>query len=540
MDFKTTPPDSDFITYLYYLNCTKSETSTINQSITTPFDSYEITTSDTLSSIFIISESFKIPIMGAAIFGMVMAIILYAAAYRVCCSGGQPYHDSYTKYAQLLARGKENIRWQYLTSYLTLVEATLESAPQLTVQIYLAITDTHLDTSTTSIIRYLSMTASALGLAWSLNALKHQVRKTDNEKEDDFKVKMFHWCARLFEIGPRILLIALVTAEYSILVLIFIMYRFAFGCIYGCCERWSVKERCRFLEEPDLILGIIGNIFCFSVSEFYKCHKKEQCGGKFFAVYYILYYTENSILLYLWYSDDPGLLYIKLGGACSNHERWAPGVFAVVTLACVLHLLCLNLYYCSRRKQHRTIAKGMLDETCSHNASLDKVDQFSSGTNRRQFDNCGFQVENQTNNYQNSLEGNTCDYGVTYENDSHMQRYYEYDSDRHVDQYRGEKLNTRQLYESEGNSRCNTESYQSQPIQQYNTNQQHLQHLNDYPSQSDWYASNRQHFIPTFHNQTFGGNVRSTYQASMQSMTQGAVFIGTQYNSQGEYRFSGY
>lgn len=103
----------------------------------------------------------------------------------------------------------------------------------------------------------------------------------------------------------------------------------------------------------------------------------------------------------------------------------------------------------------------MLDETCSQNASLDNVDQFSSDTNRRQFENHGFQDEHQTNKYQYiNQQSNICDYDETDENNPNMKKYnnYDYSDYRHVDKYRGEEINARQLYESEGNTRYNTES----------------------------------------------------------------------------------
>ncbi|CAC5400039.1 unnamed protein product [Mytilus coruscus] len=437
MDFMTTASNWDFTTTLYSLNCTKTGTSPTNNTITTPFESFE--------------------------------------------------------------------------------------------------------TTTDGIIRTLSIIASSLGLAWSLNAFKHQNRKKEQNKEDSFCVKFIHWISRFAEIVPRIILIALCTAEYSVYVLIFIVYRFLCGCMYSICERWAIDESFRFLEEPDLILGIVGNIFCYSVSKIYQCHKKEQCGGKFFVGYYILYYIENIILLYFWYSDDPALLQMKIGGACSNHEWWAPGVIVVAIIGCVIQLLFLYFYYRLRRKQHPTIAKNMSSETCNQSASLNS----DSCTNHEQFDNHGFQDEQQIYNYHNGQVGNPYDFTDRYVNDSQMQGYCGYErNNRSLYRYPGEEINVRQSQESEGNNRWNNESYpntwqQSQQIQQYNKNQ--LQQWNEYPSQSGWYASNRQtHLASTFHNQTFVGNVSSSYQSSMQSMTQGAVFTGTQYDSPGEYMFSGY
>lgn len=53
----------------------------------------------------------------------------------------------FCRYAQLLARGKPDSKLEYTQAYLTLIEATVEAAPQLTIQIYLLITDTLTETT---------------------------------------------------------------------------------------------------------------------------------------------------------------------------------------------------------------------------------------------------------------------------------------------------------------------------------------------------------------------------------------------------------
>ncbi|XP_052065365.1 uncharacterized protein LOC127705157 [Mytilus californianus] len=250
-------------------------------------------------------------------------------------------------YAQALAQGKQPDRnLEYTVAYLTLVEATVESTPQLTIQIYLSITNTQTETTQTQIIRYMSIAASSLGLAWSLNAFKHQYRKTKQNQEDRFLIKFIHWISRFAEIVPRIILISLFMAEYSYLVLILIIYRVLNGLMFVCCKE-------HFLLDD--ILGLFGNIFCYSVSRNVRCQKKEYCGGYFFPLYYILYYAENVAMLYLWYSDDPALLKIKiaLGGACSNHEWYAPCVFVVVVVGFVVQPSLLLVYYRLRKKQHK-------------------------------------------------------------------------------------------------------------------------------------------------------------------------------------------
>ncbi|VDI11537.1 Hypothetical predicted protein [Mytilus galloprovincialis] len=116
---------------LTLMHCIKTVPTVMNNTITTPFWSIKTTTSDISSSI---NESSEVETMVIMIFVMVMLVISYAAGYRLC---------SKEKHAQALAQGKQPDRkLEYTLAYLTLVEATVESAPQLTIQIYLSITNT--------------------------------------------------------------------------------------------------------------------------------------------------------------------------------------------------------------------------------------------------------------------------------------------------------------------------------------------------------------------------------------------------------------
>ncbi|VDI43189.1 Hypothetical predicted protein [Mytilus galloprovincialis] len=54
-----------------------------------------------------------------------------------------------SRYAQLLASGKPDSKLEHTQAYLTLIEVTVEAAPQLTIQIYLLITDTLTETTQT-------------------------------------------------------------------------------------------------------------------------------------------------------------------------------------------------------------------------------------------------------------------------------------------------------------------------------------------------------------------------------------------------------
>lgn len=123
-----------------------------------------------------------------------------------------------------------------------------------------------------------------------------------------------------------------------------------YKCINFLCDITIDKQPCEVLKKPDLFLGIIGNIFGYSVKDIYVY--KKICWGKFYIGYYILFYAEIGCLLYLWFSYNLVLAYHKFGGACSNHEWYALYVFVVVVLGFIVQPLFLYLYNWLRRKQN--------------------------------------------------------------------------------------------------------------------------------------------------------------------------------------------
>lgn len=93
-----------------------------------------------------------------------------------------------------------------------------------------------------------------------------------------------------------IILIAVITAEYSGYVTLFIVYRLLFAIIYTVIEIRTHGLPFGLSKLPYILLGIIDNIFCFSVLHVYKLQEKIHYGGKFFASYYI-FYAENGDFL---------------------------------------------------------------------------------------------------------------------------------------------------------------------------------------------------------------------------------------------------
>lgn len=76
-----------------------------------------------------------------------------------------------------------------------------------------------------------------------------------------------------------IILIAVITAEYSGYVTLFIVYRLLFAIIYTVIEIRTHGLPFGLSKLPYILLGIIDNIFCFSVLHVYKLQEKIHYGG---------------------------------------------------------------------------------------------------------------------------------------------------------------------------------------------------------------------------------------------------------------------
>lgn len=345
---------------------------------------------------------------------------------------------------------------------------------------------------------------------------------------------------------------------------------------------------------------MIGNIFCFSVSDVYKCHKQDQCGGKCFGWYYFIYYAENAVLLFLWYSDDQALLELKIGRSCSNHAWYAPYIFVVVILGFIFQPLFLFFYYRLRRKQRQSKAVDTADDTESQTGSLDYTSSISSDScsndihnnqgltrhqhilqesSRRQplrhtyemndiyhthmdqhFDNNGFEDERLTPDYNHDQLDDNYGFQDRRSNFPNLQGHGGYEKTyQRDDRYRGEREHIMESHQLVENHRSKNNSYFDErphvrSIPAHDINQ--LEHRSNRYSHSgmfhnqqmhiDWpvHINNQHtHFASRYHNQFFIGNgflANSSFQSSMQSMTQSTNINIGQYGSYNNTMFSGY
>ncbi|CAC5401396.1 unnamed protein product [Mytilus coruscus] len=187
----------------------------------------------------------------------------------------------------------------------------------------------------------------------------------EQKQEDRFWIKLIHWISGLAEIGPRIILLALITAEYSYYVSFFIMYRLLHGLMYpqvlSCGKPDSKLEYT--LAYLNLIVATVESAPHLTIQIYLlitdthtvttqtrKYPQVLSCGKPDSKLEYTLAYlnlivatvesaphltiqiyllitdthtvttqTQNAGMLYLWYSDEPELLHYKIGGAVSNH-----------------------------------------------------------------------------------------------------------------------------------------------------------------------------------------------------------------------------
>ncbi|XP_062592891.1 uncharacterized protein LOC134254376 [Saccostrea cucullata] len=117
----------------------------------------------------------------------------------------------------VLAMGAKDERAEKLVrlaSLLGLIETTFESAPQIIVQIHINIGSTEDEETSIKYIRYVALAGSALGLAKSMYNFKHNVEKGDTG-DLTLPTKVVSFLSRIAEIGPRVILLALLVSEFK-------------------------------------------------------------------------------------------------------------------------------------------------------------------------------------------------------------------------------------------------------------------------------------------------------------------------------------
>ncbi|XP_066531891.1 XK-related protein 8.3 [Hoplias malabaricus] len=221
----------------------------------------------------------------------------------------------------------------YLThdlSLLRLIETFCESAPQLSLMIYIMLHTNHART-----IQYVSAMASTTSIAWMVVDYHRSLRSfLPNANQQAWPSSMVYFLWNLLLIAPRVLTVALFTsvlpqyiaAHYLCLWLVFVL--------------WAWLQGTDFMEGPVgewLYRATIGSIWYFSW--FNVAEGKTRWRS---VIYHSFIITDSGILLFTWWwLRDP-----------ESTKSYYFFFLLFIPLSYLLGLLVKALYYCCFHPKH--------------------------------------------------------------------------------------------------------------------------------------------------------------------------------------------
>ncbi|XP_029653640.1 XK-related protein 7-like [Octopus sinensis] len=208
---------------------------------------------------------------------------------------------------------------------LRLFECFMESAPQLTLQLYILVVD---PADASNPLRIISLLSSWIGICWSLASYYKSLRFSRENKENLTvcgTVAYFLW--RLLEVGPRIVIISMFMTQYYFWVAVPLSLHWVFVFI------WLQIQQLTFCQNS--VWQTFFNMMCAFVSIFCFLNAKDGTSRYRCILFYAIFYTENIVLFALWFrfTDHMGTWYHLTA-------------FFFVLCGAVLQAILFCCYYC--------------------------------------------------------------------------------------------------------------------------------------------------------------------------------------------------
>ncbi|XP_073677684.1 XK-related protein 8.3 [Garra rufa] len=214
----------------------------------------------------------------------------------------------------------------YLThdlSMLRLIETFCESAPQLTLMMYIMLHSNH-----ARLVQYISVVASATSIAWMVVDYHRSLRSflPDKDKQNWLSsVVYFFW--NLFLIGPRVATVALFA---SVLPCYIAAHFLSLWLVFGI---WACMQGTDFMDSPAgecLYRATVGLVWYFSWFNVTEGHTRNRS-----LIYHMFIIVDTGILLATWW------LYRDAGVS----QSYALSLIISIPLCYVLGLLIKGFYY---------------------------------------------------------------------------------------------------------------------------------------------------------------------------------------------------
>lgn len=192
-----------------------------------------------------------------------------------------------------------------------------------------------------AIARFVSFGGSVLGLAKAMYLFKHNVEKR-NEPNLTTKTKIISFLSRMFEIVPRLVLLALFAIALESYLFYFMLYRL--GVCVGIAIAAFVMNSTKSLGNILMLtLGSFANIFFFCKYKYFDSEIFNGKKNKLTLLYYVLFHAENIGLFIAWM-------------VCTDrkYEWYYHGSIALFVVGLVFHPITVCIYskYGKTERQH--------------------------------------------------------------------------------------------------------------------------------------------------------------------------------------------
>ncbi|VDI44381.1 Hypothetical predicted protein [Mytilus galloprovincialis] len=221
---------------------------------------------------------------------------------------------------------------------LRMIEAFLESAPQLVLQIYIIMTEANNDGPLMEIVRPAAMIGSGIGVSWSLVSYQKALRLSYNRKERKLSLLavIFYYVWKSCEVAPRIILLSLSAAQFGYHMLVATGIHWVLMSIWVGRQNQEMYDKMRDKIVHYIVIGYV-LIFCF---------QNVQKGKTRYRVmfYYFVTFVENIIMLILWayfIHDKRECIYLV--------------VIVSVPSCMVIQIIVQLLYYKCSHPEHKNI-----------------------------------------------------------------------------------------------------------------------------------------------------------------------------------------
>ncbi|XP_063420052.1 uncharacterized protein LOC134705216 [Mytilus trossulus] len=222
---------------------------------------------------------------------------------------------------------------------LTMFEAFLESAPQLILQMYIILTDTHDDSILLRIVQGIAIFGSWISVSGSLVSYQNALRASHSSRDSDVSARgtILYYLWRTCEVGPRMIVFAVFAAQFKYYTLLAVII-----------PHWIIMSVWVAYQKPDvytkrfekIIFNIVlGYILILS----YQSVQQGRTRYKL-LLYYFITYMENLVMIAAWahFTD--------------HREDWYYyPIIGFVICNMMVHSIALLLYYKRYRPRNHYI-----------------------------------------------------------------------------------------------------------------------------------------------------------------------------------------